>query len=111
MRTKQRMAKAISRSQALLAANKYILFHYPTMFTGGRPHRLSIRTADVWVVPIVLTHPNHGSIGAVGMLAVQARTGEIVGHTPRAVAVAAGKRLREAGNYAVEAAVFSAKSL
>lgn len=93
----------------MIAANRFILHHYPTLFTGGRPHRLSLPTTDVWVVPIVLTHPEHGILGEVGVVAVEARTGEIIGHTPRAAVVAAGKRLREAGKYAVETALLPAR--
>src|SRR5439155_21154765 len=88
--------KVITPETAMLAANKHILFHYPTMFTGIAPHRLCLLTADVWIVPIVLTHPEHGILGEVGLVAVDASTGQVLGSTPRRDVVAAGKRLREA---------------
>jgi hypothetical protein len=89
--------KVLSPSQAMVAASWFILFHYPTMFTGARPHRLRLATVDLWVVPVVLTHPDHGIIGEVGMVGIESRTGEVVGHTPRAEGVAAAKRLRACG--------------
>lgn len=96
--------RAISADQAMLAANKYLLFHYPTMFTGALPRRLKLPTYDVWVVPIVLTHPDRGIVGEAGLVAVDAHSGQVVGSTPRAEVVAAGKRLREAKHYDLETA-------
>jgi hypothetical protein len=94
-----------------MTANKFILFHYPTMFTGGLPHRLPLPAAEFWIVPVVLTHPDHGIVGEVGSVAVDLHTSEIVGRTPRAQAVAAGKHLREARGYAREPALLSARTV
>jgi hypothetical protein len=47
----------------------------------------------LWIVPIVLTHPDRGSVGEVGVVAVDARTGKVAGSTPRSEVVAAGERL------------------
>src|ERR1051326_5512193 len=88
--------RAIRADQAMLAANKYLLFHYPTLFTGALPRRLKLPTCDVWVVPIVLTHPDRGIVGETGLVAMDAQTGQVIGSTPRAEVVAAGKRFREA---------------
>ena len=83
-------------------ANRYILFNYPTMYTGGLPRRLTLKNLDVWAVPIVLTHPDHGVVGDVGLLAVGAASGQVVGATPRSRVIAAGKKLREAKRYDLE---------
>jgi hypothetical protein len=103
--------QAISADQAMLAANKYILFHYPTMFTGAIPQRLRLPTYEVWVVPIVLTHPDHGVVGEAGLVAVDAFSGQILGSTPRAEVVAAGKRLREAKHYDLETAFLPTRTV
>jgi hypothetical protein len=103
--------KAISADKAMLAANKYILFHYPTMFTGAIARRLKLPTYDVWVVPIVLTHPDHGVIGEAGLVAVDAHSGQVLGSTPRAEVVAAGKRLREAKHYDLETAFLPTRAV
>ena len=70
--------KAIRADQAMRAANAYILFHYPTLFTGAIPRRLKLPSADVWVVPIVLTSPGYGIVGEAGPVAVDAHSGEVV---------------------------------
>lgn len=111
MPSKQKKGKALTAAQAMLAANRFILFHYPTMCTGSRPHRLRLASADLWVVPIVLTHPDHGIVGEVGVVAIEGRTGEVVGHTPRTEGVAAAKRLREGGKHALETAVLPASQV
>jgi hypothetical protein len=103
MPKKRAVLQAMTAKQAMIAANRYILFHYPTMYTGALPRRLTLRDTDTWIVPIVLTHPEHGILGDVGFLAVDAASGNVLGATPRAEVVAAGKKLREARRYDLEA--------
>lgn len=94
----------------MIAANKFCLFHYPNMFTGGIPHRLVLPSGKVWVVPIVLTHPDHGIVGQAGSIIMDAITGEILAHTERSEVVAAGKKAREAKGYALRVAVPAARA-
>ena len=79
--------------RARLTAIEHCLFHYPTLFTAGVPRRLPLSDSELWIVPIVLTHPERGAVGEVGVVAVDARTGKVAGSTPRAEVVAAGERL------------------
>jgi hypothetical protein len=95
----------------MIAANKFILFTYPTMFTGGMPHRLALPSGEVWIVPIVLTHVDHGIVGQVGSVVLDVRTGEVLGRTPRGEVVASGARLREGKGYALETTFHSAGAL
>jgi len=81
----------------MAAAGKHILFHYPTMVSVRRPWRLRLADARLWIVPIVLTHPDHGIVGVV---AIDAASGAILGSTPRQEVVRAGKQLREANDAA-----------
>ena len=79
--------------RARLTAIEHCLFHYPTLFTAGMPRRLPLSDSALWIVPVVLTHPERGTIGEVGVVAVDARTGKVAGSTPRAEVVAAGELL------------------
>jgi hypothetical protein len=111
MSGKRQTRKGITAEKAMIAANKFALFHYPTMFTGGAPHRLSLAGGEVWIVPVVLTHPDHGVVGQVGSIIIDAGTGDVLGHTPRSDVVAVGKRIREAKGYALETAFLSARTV
>ena len=111
MLTKRTAGKRLSARQAMVTANKHILFHYPTMFTGGTPRRLVLTQGKWWIVPIVLTHPEHGILGETGVVAVDGASGEIVGSSPRKEVVAAGTRLRKGKGYESEAAILPARTL
>ncbi len=103
--------RVINAPAALAAASKHILFHYPTMFTARQPRRLALADTQLWIVPIVLTHPDHGVVGDVGFVAIDAATGAILGSTPRREVVRAGKQLRGAKSNGREAAVFPARAV
>ena len=103
--------KPLTAEEAMIAANRYILLHYPTMYTGAMPRRLILPRKALWAVPIVLTHPDHGVVGDVGLIAVDAASGRVVGATPRSEIVAAGKKLREAKSYDLEAAFLRSRAL
>lgn len=102
--TRPRQTQRINADRAMLVASEFVLFHYPTLFTGGIPRRLSLQGRDLWIVPIVLTHPEYGVVGDAGIVAIDARTGRVLGSTPRREVVAAGKRLRKAKRDALETA-------
>jgi hypothetical protein len=74
-------------------AAEYCLFHYPTLYTAGLPQRISQANADCWLVPIVLSSPSHGQMGAVGELRLDARTGEVLEETERSQVITAGESL------------------
>jgi hypothetical protein len=81
------------------------------MYTGGLARRLRLPNLELWAVPIVLTHPDHGVVGDVGLVAVNAASGEVIGATPRGEVVSAGKKLREAKRYDLEAAISPARAV
>jgi hypothetical protein len=103
--------RGVGANEALLAANTYALFHYPTMFTGAGAYRLVVAERDLWVVPIVLTHPDHGVLGNVGLVAVDASSGEVIGSTPRAEVIAAGRRVREGKGYDVRTTLLPSRAV
>lgn len=106
----ERGRKTINAEAALIAANSYCLFHFPTLYTGGIPRRLSVPPGEFWIVPIVLTSPGHGIVGEVGVLAVDAKSGNVVGSSTREEVLAAGKHLREEKGDALEAAFRRARA-
>jgi len=79
-----------------IVANSYCLGHYGVGYSGGTPRRLSFRSAEVWIVPALLTSPGYGAVGEVGLVAIDAATQEVVAATPAEEVRAAGSRLAEA---------------
>lgn len=86
-------AGGIDADAIQVISNEYCLLHYGTSYVGGVPYRLSLPSEEVWIVPVVLTSPGHGTVGEVGMLAVSSATGKVVGATPRHEARTAGTSL------------------
>jgi hypothetical protein len=76
-------------------ATKHCILYYPTLYTAGVPE-LSSSTGDkVWVAPIVLRSPIHGTLGTVGEIRIDARSGKVLDSTPSKEVVAKGKQLYE----------------
>ena len=97
--------------KAVIAANRYVVRQYPLGVLAGTPRRLSLQKSDVWIVPVLLTSPGYGAVGEVGVVAVNARTGQVVGGTPKEEVIAAGKRLREEKQDELEAAFRRARTV
>jgi hypothetical protein len=92
-----------------IAANSYCLRHYGISYSGGTPRRLSFRSAEVWIVPALLTSPGYGVVGEVGLVAIDAATQEVVAATPAEEVRAAGSGLAEAKQDELEAAFRQAR--
>ena len=56
----------------------YIGSYVSHMMGGGEPSLLLSQGRLVWRVPILLTSPKRGSLGNVGHLDVDARTGQLI---------------------------------
>jgi hypothetical protein len=97
--------------RAVIAANRFIIREYPLGVLGGPPRRLTLKGSEAWIVPVILTSPGYGAVGEVGMVAVDGRTGKIVGSTPREEVAAAGKRLREEKRDELQAAFLRARTV
>ncbi|GEM_PF-3387427 len=118
MQVRQPKTKTVARRQSSAdasatirqAANGYIVESYPFGCLGGEPRRL-VGKHGMWIVPIVLTSPGYGAVGDVGMVAVAARSHEVVGATPRGEVTAAIKKLKEAHSDALEAAFDQARTV
>src|SRR5437879_1433072 len=81
-KTKRKGKPVLVRAdQAVTIANKFAVMNYPLGLLSGACTRLPIHDADVWLVPLMLTTMGLGVVGQVGTVAVDARSGKIVGST------------------------------
>src|SRR4051794_26287313 len=69
-------AKSTETETVQITANEYIVPHYPIGYLGGLPRRLELENRALWIVPIILTSPGYGAVGEVGVVAIDARTGQ-----------------------------------
>jgi hypothetical protein len=95
----------------IVAANEYIVSHYPFGFLAGTPSCLELKDRELWIVPIVLTSPGYGAVGEVGVVAIDPDARHAVGSTPRADVVLAARRLREEKHEELEAAFRRARTV
>lgn len=111
-REAERSREAVTGAeQAVIAANRYVVREYPLGVLAGTPRHLSLQKSQVWIVPVLLTSPGYGAVGEVGVIAVNARTGRVVGGTPKEEVIAAGRRLREEKRDEIEAAFRRARTV
>ena len=89
-----------------------LIFLYGPALFGLLCTKWETRNApELWIVPILLTSPGYGTGGEVGVVAIDARTGLVVGSTPRSEVVASAKRLREAKRDELETAFLRARTV
>ena len=94
----------------MIVANGYLLRHYSTSLMGGSPRRMPSSPGHFWEVPILFTSPGYGDVGEVGVVTVDAHTGQVVDGTPKPQVKAAMQRLNQEKQDALEAAFLRAKS-
>lgn len=102
--------KAAAPEKFFIAANAHCLVHYATSYTAGTPCKLALQDHQLWVFPVLFTSPGYGVVGEVGMVAVDARTGQVAGCTPRAEVMAAATRLRQEKRDELEGAFLGART-
>ncbi|MEW5767289.1 MAG: hypothetical protein AB1797_06630 [bacterium] len=100
------VAPQIDSKQAFLTANQFVLSYLRDMFSAGFPTRVVFPTQSIWAVPVVLTYPKLGIVGEVGVVAVDAELGNVVGWTPFEEMERTAKELYEGKKREIEA-VFS----
>ncbi|SRR6266404_4208016 len=76
-------------------ATKHCILNYPTLYTAGVPELSSSSGDMVWVAPIVLRSPIHGTLGTVGEIRIDARSGKVIDSTPSKEVIAKGRQLYE----------------
>jgi hypothetical protein len=97
--------------RVFIAANEFALRIYAIGYTSGTPRRLTLGDTVLWIVPIIFTSPGYGSVGEVGVLAVDASSHTVIGFTPREEVLAAGARLAKENRDALDAAFRRARSV
>ncbi len=73
----------VDRKAAMVIANKFIIKNLRSCFTSGLPKSVSFPIQNVWIVPVLLSYPDTGVVGEVGMIAVDNESGSVVGFTPK----------------------------
>jgi hypothetical protein len=97
-------AHTVDPEEIRIAANRYMVRHYPFGCLGGPPRHLVLGRRELWVVSVVLTSPGYGAVGDVGVVALDGRTRQVVGSTRPEEVAAAVQRLREEKHDELEAA-------
>jgi hypothetical protein len=97
--------------ELVIAANRYIVRHYPFGCLGSCPRRLTLGSRELWIISILLTSPGYGAVGEVGVVALDGRTEQVVGSTPREEVAATVQRLREEKHDELEAAFHRARTV
>lgn len=94
----------IDSKRAFLIANQFILAHLRDRFSAGFPTRVVFSTRSIWAAPVVLTYPKLGIAGEVGIVAIDAELGNVVGWTPFEEMESTAKELYEGKRHEIEAA-------
>jgi hypothetical protein len=93
-------------------ANRCIARHYPITVAVGLEPQLEARgNTDTWILPLVYASPgygDHGIVGKVGSITIDARTGNVIEITARDDIVAVVRKVDEESREAIEAAFHSA---
>ena len=94
----------IDQTAAIAEANGFILDHLPDRFCAGVPQIVLFPVSKVWAVPILLSYPEIGPVGEVGVVAVDAELGTVVGWSPLDEVVQAAEKIYAARKNEIEVA-------
>jgi hypothetical protein len=72
------------------------LDHIGNQLVAGQPHLMVSAVRASWIVPVQLAYIHSGSLGSVGVVAVDEETGQVVAWTPIAQMKTASQELRAA---------------
>ncbi len=72
----------ITAQQARLIAETFLLDHLGDQLTAGEPWSAQSAISRAWVAPILLTRSAYGPVGAVGVIVIDAATGQVIAATP-----------------------------
>lgn len=100
----KRKSSIVDGKTAMVIANKFIINNLRSCFTSGLSKIVSFPIQNVWIVPILLSYPNTGIVGEVGMIAVDSESGSVVGFTPKSEIEKIGKILYEEKKTEIEIA-------
>lgn len=86
----------ISPDEACAAATDFLLDHVGNQLVAGWPHLMVSAVRAIWIVPVQLAYVHTGTLGEVGVVAVDEETGRVIAWTPIPHMKAASRELREA---------------
>jgi len=90
------LTQRISPEEACAAATDFLLDHVGNQLVAGRPHLMVSAVRSLWIVPVQLAYVHSGTLGEVGVVAVDEETGHVIAWTPIAQMKVASRELREA---------------
>jgi len=86
--------RSITLDEARASATEFLLDYVGNQVVIGEPHEMVSALKAVWIVPVCLTYVHTGVIGAVGVVAVDEETGQVIAWTPIAQMKATSRLLR-----------------
>lgn len=89
------LTRHTSPDEARASATDFLLDHVGNQLVAGKPHQMVSAVRAIWIVPVQLAYIHTGTLGSVGVVAVDEETGQVVGWTPIAQMKAASRQLRE----------------
>ena len=81
---------------AKAAATEFLLDFVGNQLVVGTPVTMASALRSVWIVPVALAYIHTGSLGEIGVIAVDEETGEVVAWTPVDQMKSASRALRAA---------------
>ena len=81
---------------AKAAATEFLLDFVGNQLVAGSPVSMMSALRSVWIVPVTLAYIHTGSLGDIGVIAVDEETGKVVAWTPVEQMKATSRTLRAA---------------
>ncbi len=88
------LTNQVGPEDACVAATGFLLDRAGNHLMAGEPHLMVSAVRAVWIVPVQLAYLHSGTLGSVGVVAVDEETGQIVAWTPLGEMKAAARRIR-----------------
>ncbi len=86
----------ISADKACAEATSFLLDHVGTQLVAAQPYLMVSAVRATWIVPVQLAYIHSGSLGGVGVVAVDEETGHVIAWTPIEQMKSASRKLRNA---------------
>jgi hypothetical protein len=83
----------LTAEEAQLAAEEFIINHIGDQVLSGEPWPIDSALRGGWVIPLILTRSAYGPVGAIGVLIIDAHTGQVIASTPAEVLAKNSRRL------------------
>jgi hypothetical protein len=73
----------LTAQEAQLTAEEFAINQIGDQVVAGEPWPINSPLRGGWVVPLILTRPTYGPVGAIGVVVVDSNTGQVVAATPK----------------------------